>query len=174
MGKTEIRESSTHDIAGLKALYSDAFPDEELLPVVIDLLQDAASVLSLVSVRGTILVGHVIFTPCRLADGTDGFSLLGPLAVATAWQRQGIGRALVGSGLQRLGTKRVSEVFVLGDPSYYGRLGFVPETDVSPPYPLPPEWRGAWQSIRLHSSGPSSRGQLSVPRPWLNPALWAP
>lgn len=172
--RTEIRESLPSDLASIEKLYPDVFPDEDLLPLVRELLQEAPIVLSLVGIIDTSLVGHVIFTTCGVVAGTDQVALLGPLAVARAWQRQGIGSAIVHAGLQRLESAGVIQVYVLGDPAYYGRLGFVPEAGVAPPYPLPAEWRGAWQSISLRSAEPPRRGKLSVPQPWLQPGLWAP
>ncbi|MHA1189117.1 MAG: GNAT family N-acetyltransferase, partial [Alphaproteobacteria bacterium] len=65
-------------------------------------------------------------------------------------------------------------VYVLGDPAYYRRLGFESEDSVKPPYPLPEEWRGAWQSLGLGAGKPPLRGKLSVPQPWRQRALWAP
>jgi len=172
--RIEIRESLPSDLASIEKLYPDAFPDEDLLPLVRELLQEAPIVLSLVGIIDTSLVGHVIFTTCGVAAGTDQVALLGPLVVAHSWQRQGIGSAIVHAGLQRLKSAGVTQVYVLGDPAYYGRLGFVPEAGVMPPYPLPAEWRGAWQTISLCSAEPPLRGKLSVPQPWLQPGLWAP
>ncbi len=172
--RIEIRESLPNDIASIEKLYQDAFPDEDLLLLVRKLLQETPIVLSLVGIVDTSLAGHAIFTTCGVAGNTDKVALLGPLAVTTAWQRRGIGSAIVRAGLQRLENTGVIQVYVLGDPAYYGRLGFVPEVGVTPPYPLPEEWRGAWQSINLRSAEPPSRGELSVPRPWLQSALWAP
>lgn len=170
--RIEIRESLPGDLASIETLYPDAFPDEDLLPLVRELLREGPIVLSLVGTIDTSLVGHVIFTTCGVAAGTGQVALLGPLAVARAWQRQGIGSAIVHAGLQRLESAGVTRVHVLGDPAYYGRLGFVPEADVVPPYPLPAEWRGAWQTMVLHRVEPPLRGQLSVPQPWLRPGLW--
>jgi len=61
---------------------------------------------------------------------------------------------------------------VLGDPAYYSRVGFAPETRVSPPYPLPEEWRAGWQSIALQET--ELKGALEVPAPWRRAHLWAP
>ncbi len=172
--KIEIRENLPSDLALIEKLYSDAFPDEDLLPLVIELLQEAPIVLSLVAMTGASLAGHVLFTKCSIAETTDRVALLGPLAVAPAWQRQGVGRAIVRAGLERLKNAGVTQVYVLGDPAYYGGLGFVPETGVAPPYPLPEEWRGAWQTIILHPAESPRRGTLCVPQPWQQPKLWAP
>lgn len=174
MESIEIRETVPGDLALIEAVYRDAFPDEDLLPLVRALLQEAQVALSLAGLIGSTLVGHVIFTRCGIAGSSDKVALLGPLAVDPARQRQGIGSAIVRAGLQRLEDAGVSHVYVLGDPAYYGRLGFVPETVVAAPYPLPAEWSGAWQSISLRGAEPPCRGKLSVPKPWLEPALWAP
>ena len=130
--------------------------------------------LSLVGTIGTQIVGHAVFTICGVAGTRVRTALLGPLAVAPARQRQGIGSAMVQSGLQRLGEEGINQVYVLGDPDYYRRLGFLPESGVMPPYPLPPEWDGAWQSLDLAQTGTPYAGRLSVPPQWQQPALWAP
>lgn len=170
----EFRESLPGDLASIEKLYPDAFPDEDLLPVVKGLLQEAPIVLSLVALIDRSVVGHVIFTTCGVTSGDTQVALLGPLAVAPARQRQGIGRAIVDAGLKRLESAGITQVYVLGDPAYYRRLGFVPEAGVVPPYPLPAEWRGAWQMINLGKAASPLPGRLTVPQPWRQPALWGP
>ena len=173
-GMLEIRESSQDDIAAIDALYPLAFPDEELRPLVRSLLDDSAVALSLVATIGSEIAGHVIFTDCGVEGSNIKASMLAPLAVAPSRQRQGIGTAIVGDGLQRLRDAGVSLVCVLGDPAYYGRLGFAPEAAVEPPYPLPAEWKDAWQSQYLGDDISPCAGQISVPKQWRQPALWAP
>lgn len=170
----DIRESISGDLNAIQALYPAAFPDEDLLPLVRELLQENSITLSLVGVMERSVVGHVVFTRCGIADQSDDAALLGPLAVVPDRHRQGIGSAMVKAGLQKLPTIGVNQVYVLGDPAYYGRLGFRPEVGVTPPYPLPAEWQGAWQSINLAPSGPERQGKLSVPQVWCQSALWAP
>ncbi len=170
----EIRESLPSDVASIEKLYPDAFPDEDLLPLVRELLREEPIVLSLVGITDRALVGHAIFTACSIAGRTDKVALLGPLAVAPARQRQGIGSAIVRAGFRKLENASVTQVYVLGDPAYYGRMGFEADDGVTPPYPLPKEWCGAWQSISLRDARPPLHGKLSVPRPWLQQALWAP
>ena len=170
----EIRDSAQADGHAIEALYPAAFPDEELLPLVDDLLRDTDNTVSLVATVGADVAGHIVFTLGGVA-GTDAtVALLGPLAVAPARHRQGIGSALVRAGLVRMQDAGVDLVCVLGDPAYYGRFGFVPERDIEPPYALPKEWRDAWQSQHLPGSTRTFAGTLSLPAPWLQPALWAP
>ena len=170
----EIRECLPSDIASIEKLYPDAFPDEDLLPLVRELLGEEPIVLSLVGIVDRALVGHVIFTTCSIVGRTDNVALLGPLAIAPAWQRQGIGSAIVRAGLRLLENAGTNQVYVLGDPAYYRRFGFEPDDRVTPPYHLPEEWRGAWQSLNLCSDKPPLYGKLSVPHPWRKQALWAP
>ena len=170
----EVRESMQVDLVAIESLYPEAFPDEDLLPLVRDLLQEAPVALSLVGTIDSRLVGHMIFTRCSVAGSSDRSALLGPLAVEPAWQRRGVGSAIVRNGLRRLQYEDVSQVFVLGDPAYYGRLGFLPESRVAPPYTLPTEWEGAWQSQGLRGTTTSYPGKLSLPQPWLKSSLWSP
>ena len=173
-GKLEIRESRRDDSAAIESIYPEAFPDENLLPLVRDLLNDVAVAISLVATIGTRIVGHVIFTKCGVVGNDVNAALLGPLAVAPVWQGQGIGSEIVRVGLRRLEDEDVSWIFVLGDPAYYGRLGFLPESLLEPPFPLPVEWGGAWQSLNLGETTTACVGKLSVPPQWLQPALWVP
>jgi len=172
--KLDIRESARNDIAAIESLYLEAFPDEDLLPLVRDLLNDAVVAISLVGTIDTRIVGHAICTKCGVVDDSVNVALLGPLAVAPARQRCGIGSAIVGAGLRRLEDAGVNRVFVLGDPAYYGRLGFLPDYLVEPPFPLPAEYAGAWQSQNLGETATACAGKLSVPPQWLQPGLWAP
>ena len=77
----EIRENMQVDLAAIESLYPRVFPDEDLLPLVRDLLREAPVALSLVGVIDSRLVGHVIFTICSIAESRDRSALLGPLAV---------------------------------------------------------------------------------------------
>jgi len=174
LDELQIRESRPDDSAAIESLYLRAFPDENLLPLVRDLLSDSVVAISLVAAIDTRIVGHVIFTTCGVVGNSVNASLLGPLAVAPAWQRKGIGSAIVHFGFRWLEESDVNLVLVLGDPAYYGRLGFLPESVVEPPFPLPSEWDGAWQSRYLGQPMTTCVGKLSVPPQWLQPDLWAP
>ena len=169
-----IRESIPGDLAAIESLYPEVFPDENLLPLIRSLLRETPAPLSLVGLIDLELLAHVMFTHCSVEGSNLKAALLGPLAVTPALQRQGIGTALVHAGLKRLEDTGLSQVYVLGDPAYYGRFGFTPEPRVMPPYALPPEWNGAWQSKTLRDTEAHPEGKLSLPGPWLQPALWAP
>ena len=170
----EIRESRAADSKAIESIYPGAFPDEDLVPLVQDLLKDPDVTLSLVATANSQIAGHVIFTRCGVVGNDLDVALLAPLAVDRPYQGEGIGSALVRAGLQRLQDAGVSTVLVLGDPKYYGRFGFTAETLIEPPYPLPPQWEGAWQSVNPGGAGKQVAGPLSVPAEWRKRALWAP
>ena len=163
----EVRDAAATDLPALEALHCAAFPDEDPLPLV-RALAGHAEVVSLVAENADGLAGHVALTICPVAGATA--ALLGPLAIAPPDQRRGLGGALIRAGVARMRSAGAGAVSVLGDPAYYGRHGFQPETSIAPPYPLPEEWRGAWQAIGL--SNARLAGQLQVPAPWQIPSLW--
>lgn len=173
MTRITVRESVPDDLPAIEALYPAAFPAEDLLPLVRDLLRGGGDILSLVGIAGSAFAGHVIFTRCAVAGCTERAALLGPLCVDPAFQRRGIGSALVQAGHERLAKDGVACVLVLGDPGYYRRFGFAPEADIVPPYPLPAEWRSAWQSLALCPVATPLRGALLLADPWLRRSLWS-
>lgn len=167
-----LRDWRATDDRALAALYAAAFPEENLLPLVTRLHAEADGLVSRVALVGGTLAGHVAFTFCEIADRPERAALLGPLAVHPQHQRKGIGRALVETSRARLQEARIARILVLGDPAYYGRLGFTTETGITPPYPLPEDWRGAWQGAPLFPRTAPLAGTLLVPAPWRDPALW--
>ncbi|MDA7949762.1 MAG: N-acetyltransferase [Hyphomicrobiaceae bacterium] len=171
---TDIRDSLSTDGAALEDLYGAAFPDENLIPLLRDLLGEKEGVFSFVAMRDGALAGHIVFSMCRVGGRDEKIALLGPLTVSPRFQRQGIGGTLIHEGLRRVTGEGATQVLVLGDPAYYGRFGFEPECRVSPPYDLPQEWRTAWQSVSLSSAKSELSGTLFVPKPWHKPELWAP
>jgi putative acetyltransferase len=173
----ELRASTPAEHADIEAIYPQAFPEEDLIPVLRELWQDPEQVLSLVATTESELVGHAVFTRCSLAPEAAAMALLGPVAVRPDHQGAGIGSALIRDGMRRLGEEGAAMVCVLGDPNYYGRFGFESCTAVEPPYTapkLPVEWEGAWQSIALSEAGKHLQGRLLVPRAWDHEALWLP
>lgn len=70
------------------------------------------------------VVGHIAFSPVTLSDGTPGWYGLGPVSVLPEFQRQGIGKALIGEGLARLKALGAKGCCLVGHPEYYRKFGF--------------------------------------------------
>ncbi len=169
-----IRETTVGDTEEILALYPQAFPDEELRPLVSALLDRDQVVLSLAGFNKKSLVAHILFTICGTEEQDQTGALLAPLGVLPSHQKQGLGSSLVKSGLEKMRAKGIGQVFVLGDPGYYRRFGFLPEQHVLAPYPIPEEGADAWQSLSLAPRAPLSAGRLMLPEPWMAPDLWKP
>lgn len=120
----EIRESVPGDIPALEALYPAAFPDEDLLPLLSELLDDQPWGLSIVAVSDGAVAGHIFFSICSVTGKTGRVAALAPLAVTPSLQRQGIGGSLIRDGIERMKSAGILQVCVLGDPAYYSRAGF--------------------------------------------------
>ncbi|MGH6946162.1 MAG: GNAT family N-acetyltransferase [Kiloniellales bacterium] len=124
-----LREERPGDLAAVAVAITAAFgrPDETKL--VAGLATDGDVVASLVAEIDDIIVGHVLFSrlPIEHRLGRLAALSLAPLAVVPQHQRQGIGSALVRTGLARCRERGEAAVVVLGEPSYYGRFGFSAE-----------------------------------------------
>lgn len=83
-----------------------------------------ALTVSLVAAQGDAIVGHIAFSPVTITDGTPRWYGLGPLSVLPAYQRQGIGSALIREGLSRLRKLNAAGCCLVGHPEYYRRFGF--------------------------------------------------
>jgi predicted N-acetyltransferase YhbS len=82
--------------------------------------------LSLVAELGHAILGHILFTPIRIENGTSSHvSLaLAPVSVKPAFQRIGIGTALILQGHKIASELGYNSVIVLGHPKYYPRFGY--------------------------------------------------
>ena len=90
-----IRETTPSDLTALTTLYAAAFPDEDLMPLVRRLLTEVPEIITLAVDSGSEgPIAHIAITPCR-TDGSAPAALLGPLCVAPAHQRQGLGAAQI-------------------------------------------------------------------------------
>lgn len=92
------------------------------------------------------ILGGIIFSRLSYAQDSRTVFVLGPVAVATGRQGQGIGQRLITHGLTALGQAGVDIAVTYGDPNYYARVGFGPisEADAAAPYTLkhPEGWLG--------------------------------
>jgi predicted N-acetyltransferase YhbS len=92
-----------------------------------------------VAVRGNRLIASITLSDVKIG-GVPGALLLGPIAVDPEFAGQGYGRQLIAEGLQDARTAGNSLVILVGDESYYGRLGFVrvPPGQITLPGPVNP------------------------------------
>ena len=174
-----IREAKPSERDEIIRVESEAFGgDAGILTLVSDLLNDptAQPRLSLLAFEDQQAVGHVFFTHATLDPVSDTkISLLAPLAVVHAKQKQGIGGQLIQTGLRRLAETNVGLVFVLGHPSYYPREGFTPAGihGLHAPYEIPKKDAGAWmvQALQPNLIG-KVQGTLRCAQALDKPEYW--
>jgi len=124
-----IRSETNGDVAAITEVTVAAFKTLEIsnhTEQFIILALRAAKVLtvSLVAESGGRVVGHVAFSPVTISDGTRNWYGLGPVSVLPAYQRQGIGKALILEGLSRLKGLNAQGCCLVGHPDYYRKFGF--------------------------------------------------
>ena len=126
----QIRAEACSDERAIDRLLDSAFArrshtDHAEAAIVRALRADGDLTLSLVAESGGDVVAHVAFSPVLIDDAEGPWFGLGPLAVQPQHQRQGIGTTLARQGLTKLRLSGAAGCVVLGDPNFYGRLGFV-------------------------------------------------
>lgn len=122
-----IRDETTRDIPATGPLITAAFltaphASGTEAAIVTRLRGDNALALSLVAEEDGAVIGHIAASQAQIG-GAGGWSLIGPLAVLPARQRQGVGSALMQAALLRL-KQSCRGVTLVGDPVYYSRFGF--------------------------------------------------
>ncbi|WP_339730632.1 N-acetyltransferase [uncultured Gimesia sp.] len=124
-----IRPEEPEDAAAIRHVEEQAFGQPAEADLVDRLRAACPEQISLVAIMEDELVGHILFTPAVIEyeDGSklNGFGLA-PVAVLPAFQKQGVGTALIQSGLAELQHRNQPFVIVLGHPEYYPRFGFQP------------------------------------------------
>ncbi|MET0246969.1 MAG: N-acetyltransferase [Sphingomonas sp.] len=123
-----IRGATGGDVAAIDALLRSSFAQPREAQLVQQLCIDGDMVLTLVADDDETgkLAGMVAFS--RMEVEIDGKAIaavaLAPVAVADSHRSQGVGEALIASGLKHLGDAGAMLAFVLGEPGYYERFGF--------------------------------------------------
>lgn len=101
------------------------------------------------------LVATIRYWP--IAVGTTPALLLGPIGVEPALQGQGIGRRLINDTVALAHDLGHRAVFLVGDPAYYGPLGFVP---AAPHVAMPDEAPERLQGRSLDPTLPLPSGTI--------------
>ena len=127
--KIVIRSESDTDVRAITEVTVAAFKSLEISnhteQFIIETLRAAkALTVSLVAEVDGFVIGHIAFSPVTISDGTRNWYGLGPVSVLPAYQRQGIGKALIWEGLSRLKDINAQGCCLVGHPDYYRKFGF--------------------------------------------------
>ena len=145
----EICPVTLADIPQISALHARVFGPGRFSRTAYRLREGAPGVSKFCrkTLRAKELVAAVSFTKIAIG-GTSGALLLGPLAVAPEVANQGLGRALIATGLREAERGGIAVVLLVGDKPYYERFGFdhVPPGQIKLPGPVDPQRLLAWQA----------------------------
>jgi putative acetyltransferase len=140
-----VRAERKQDIKSIGEVNRRAFGQEEEA-VLVQRIRDSSGFmpeLSLVAVKDSRVVGHILFSRIHIdtAKGKVAVLSLAPIAVLPEYQNIGIGSQLVRIGLEKCRTSGHSIIVVIGHPSYYPRFGFVParKKGLECPFSVPDE-----------------------------------
>ena len=124
---TVIRSEEPGDRNGVRLVNQAAFGGPAEANLVAALHRCGAALVALVAAVNDEVVGHIVFSPVSVEPASTRRVVgLGPMAVAPAFQRRGIGTLLVHEGLERCRADGADAVVVLGHAGYYPRFGFQP------------------------------------------------
>jgi putative acetyltransferase len=127
--KIVIRSETDADVSAITEVTVAAFKTLEISNhteqfIIAALRAAKALTVSLVAEMEGRVVGHIAFSPVTISDGTRDWYGLGPVSVLPAYQRQGIGKALIREGLSRLKDLHARGCCLVGHPDYYRKFGF--------------------------------------------------
>ncbi len=123
-----VRTERVSDVEAIHEVLTSAFEGDDEAQLVDVLRGKGAVLVSMVAELAGVVVGHVAFTRACIEWGgvEQPVAALGPMAVSSRHQRQGIGGQLVIAGLAACRSRGETVVVVLGHPAYYPKFGFVP------------------------------------------------
>lgn len=138
-----IRDQAPADFAAVHQLVIAAF---RTLPVasgteqfIMDALwRSGAAAVALVAEDGGAIIGQVAFSKVLIGGRDVDWHGCGPLSVAPARHKQGIGSALMRTGLDRLRVRGSKGCVLVGNPDFYRRFGFASTKKLKLP-DVPPE-----------------------------------
>lgn len=109
---------------------------------------DGDAAIELLAEEDAAVIGHVMLSPMRTPSGALG---LGPISADPSRWREGIGSALMRAAIDRAATSGAKLIFLLGEPSFYGRFGFDTVVANQFDHDFPPAY---FQALRLAEGGP--------------------
>lgn len=128
-----VRKAEERDFEAICSVVSLAFADEQDVRdgqvvqslLVRELAKDGHDTLSLVA-EGSKVVGHVLLSPVSLEpDPGLVCAQVSPLSVLPGFQSRGIGGSLMRAVIEESQGQDLDVLFLLGNPEYYKRFGFV-------------------------------------------------
>ncbi|MGE3302113.1 MAG: GNAT family N-acetyltransferase [Hyphomonadaceae bacterium] len=151
-----IREPLPGDHGAIRAVVRHAFGRTEEADLAERLRADGDRLVELVAATEIALQGHILFSRLQIGEAVRA-AALAPVSVLPAFQRQGIGAALITEGVRRCAALGLDAILVLGHPAYYPRFGFsaVAAENLAAPFSGP-----AFMALELKPGALASGGRV--------------
>ena len=129
MNFEKYKSSSAHEV---KKLFTSVFTDSEgqaegeLIGNLAFELQETTEphdIFGFIARNEKTIIGCIFFTRLGFENKINAF-ILSPVAIATHYQKQGVGQKLIEFGINYLKKNNVKLLFTYGDPSFYSKVGF--------------------------------------------------
>jgi putative acetyltransferase len=127
---------------GILAVVADAFADDsrdasEELAIVRGTWAacDTGSLIELVADDAGVVVAHALAAPGRINGTRSVVAGVAPVCVARSHQGRALGTALMRALIAEAGARRWPLLVLLGEPAFYGRVGFGPAAAIGIHYP---------------------------------------
>jgi putative acetyltransferase len=121
-----IHDAEPRQYAAIRQVIRHTFGQEDEAELVERLRSDGDVLVEFVEGDNIAIKGHILYSP--LAIERDGESLaaaaLAPVSVLPAFQRKGLGAALIRAGNARCAALGLGAIIVVGHAEYYPRFGF--------------------------------------------------
>jgi putative acetyltransferase len=121
-----IRDATPADYPAIRQIIRHAFAQEDEANLVEALRTDGDVLLELVAASDIALQAHLLYSKLLIERDSETMiaAALAPVSVLPAFQRRGLGSALIEAGNARCRDLGLPAIIVLGEPAYYSRFGF--------------------------------------------------
>jgi len=130
-----VRNERPEDVDHIRDLTEMAFRDRRYSCkrehfLIDDLRAANALTVSLVALTESTIIGHVALSPVSMTGASGPWFGLGPISVLPAWQRKGVGTAMMKEALSRLTQQQAAGCILVGDPRFYKRFSFAHDSSI--------------------------------------------
>ncbi len=152
----EIRYEKDTDIEKISYINNLAFgqTNEGMLVERLRLNPKFIKQLSLVAVKDDTVIGHILFFPIVIENGSKQHKslALAPMSVLPEFQKKGVGSKLIKKGLKIAKGLKYKSVIVLGHKDYYPKFGFLPASNwgIKSPFNVPED---VFMAVELTEKG---------------------
>lgn len=152
-------EAEAKSVRGLVSRYLENYPRADLK--------------GFIALDGSEVVGVVFFSQLVFPNSEKKVWLLSPMAVKTAMQGRGVGKALIRYAHDALRQEGVNLVTTYGDVKFYGKSGYRLVSEETLPAPFRLTYPEGWLASALDgSSAPEVEGPSKCIPELRDPSLW--